>query len=202
MMRLRKIKLTLMLTAFIMIPCHAYAENFSGTITDGEPCSKADLFRSNHGDFELLPGQTKGIKGNVEISGLVYPKASICKVYPFLRVKKIAREGHAKKKVVAPGAPGKISKITVFTTKALAGKAMAEAVKLKQSHSRTVVILKISGANMENLAQLAVAMHQEHIPFRKGLEITEAGRGSPTSGVQIDYANGTHKWDLHGIHGA
>lgn len=183
---------------FCAFSMSAFSETFHGTITDGEPCAKADLLRSDHGHYELLPRQTKHIHGRVSITGVVYPKASICKIYPFLRIEKIASSTVATQNPsIMPRRSASqeqhIAKILIYTTKSNAGKAMATAVKIKNQHPEAQVILKVSGGSLEAMAELAVAMAKEHITYPKGLDIAQGGNNEPDSGAQVIFASGATK---------
>lgn len=177
----------------LMLPTVAMAV-VQGYIIDGKPCAGADLLVTHGGRrYELLPKQTDGISGPVDLSGKVYPKASICKVYPFFQVLHIKKAGPATaapKRARADDATGAqlraARKFFVFTQ--MPGnsvKALREAVALQKEFPASHVTLYIVGGTIENMAKLALLMRQDHLTFRSGFRITAAPKGSPSEGIDV-----------------
>ena len=164
-----------------------------GQIIDGKPCARADLFITRSGaHYELLPGQTKGITGNVIVTGVVYPKASICKVYPFLRILRIRRAGSGP--AIGPVRPHRSRPVAlryarefqIFApTPADSVRQLHEAVGIEKEYPHSRVTLYINDGNIESMAKLAFVMYREKLPFRKGFKITAAPPGSPTHGIEV-----------------
>ncbi|MHB8315157.1 MAG: hypothetical protein ACYDCW_05490 [Acidithiobacillus ferrivorans] len=177
------------------------AGEFTGTLSDGAPCAAADLLRTSRGDFELLPRQTDGISGEVKVTGKIYEKASICKVYPFMRITSIKLESgkqeqasirpvsrtektHPKRHITTPP-----QKIEFLASVQGAGGAVDSAMEAKKTFPRCAVTVKIAGATMMQLAQLAVAVDKTQKAYPKGLIITGGNSNGPTAGLLVTAQN-------------
>jgi hypothetical protein len=179
----------------------AAAGEFTGTLSDGAPCASADLLQTGSGNFELLPKQTDGISGEVKVTGKVYEKASICKVYPFMRVVSIKQESGKREQVPESPAsrtakmyPGRHittppQKIEFFTSARGAGGAVDSAIEAKKTFPRCAVMVKIAGASMMQLAQIAIAVDKTQNAYPKGLIITGGNPNGPTAGILVTAQN-------------
>ena len=177
------------------------AGEFTGTLSDGAPCASADLLRSSSGDFELLPKQTDGISGEVKVTGKIYEKASICKVHPFMRIISIKQESgeqeQASKKYISRTekmSPGRRittppQKIEFFASVRGAGGAVDSAMEAKKTFPRCGVTVRIAGATMMQLAQIAIAVDKTQNAYPKGLVITGGNPNGPTSGILVSSAD-------------
>jgi len=192
--------------AFSSIPMMAKAQTYQGEIIDAKPCPKADLFISASGQrFELLPSQTEGISGKVRLHGLIYPKASICKIYPWMRVwdlqplsgsssVKPDNEQRPKQQKMARLTLRKATRIDVYGEANDLLPPLRQAVSLQRSLPHAKVSLLIVDGNMESLAHAAVLMKQQNIPFPKGFQITMAKAGSPQQGVLVHWHSGEKRY--------
>ena len=179
----------------------AAAGEFMGKLSDGAPCASADLLRTSRGDFELLPRQTDGISGEVKVTGKVYEKASICKVYPFMRITSIKLESgkqeQASKRPIGRTEkthPGRHittppQKIEFFASVQGAGGAVDSAMEAKKTFPRCAVMVEIAGASMMQLAQIAIAVDKTQNAYPKGLIITGGSPNGPTAGILVTAQN-------------
>ena len=184
----------------------AVAREYSGKLEDGAPCAAADLLQTRSGNFELLPKQVDGISGKVKITGEVYEKASICKVYPFMRIIRITREPgkqeparertgstpeeeHRGRRITTPP-----QKIEFFTSVHSAGGALDSAMTAKRTFPGCTVTVKIAGANMMQLAQIAVAVGKTQKTYPKGLIITGGNPKGPTGGILVSSDNASRAY--------
>ena len=175
----------------------AAAGQYEGKLSDGAPCASADLLKTGRGDFELLPKQTDGISGEVKVTGKVYEKASICKVYPFMRIISIKPEsnnreqtherptGTEKKRHTGQHITTAPQKIEFFTSARGAGSAVDSAMEAKKTFPRCAVMVKIAGASMMQLAQIAIAVDKTQNAYPKGLIITGGNLHGPMSGILV-----------------